>query len=271
MAFLSSWTSKSMPGRPSFFFLRASRMSSGTIPLILSSSLVSWSSLTRAAVTMAVVVLEMPAWQLKMTGQGCGVLEHGDNLVKVSLNGGLLLVGGDPQGLELGHLLLDGGVDLIEGGDTGQLLSDLLIICSLLGMLSELILEELDVISPLLDLLGKGFLQGGDVLRVVHLKMKVDVVGVSGGERLAINVDNGLLPEVNPEDVFLISVLLEDGLKALLETIDRGLACAEDGKARKPSEVGSPIGLGGALGQSVNALKGIYHSHQGVHCGGHLV
>ena len=41
------------------------------------------------------------------------------------------------------------------------------------------------------------------------------------------------IPEVNPEDVFLISVLLEDGLKALLKTIDRGLACAEDGEARK--------------------------------------
>ena len=41
-------------------------------------------------------------------------------------------------------------------------------------MLTELILEELEVITPLLDLLGKGVLQGGDVLRVVHLKMKVD-------------------------------------------------------------------------------------------------
>merc|ERR1712107_874215 len=61
--FLSSCTSMSMPGRPSFFFLRASRMSSGTMPLILSSSL------TRAPQTMAVVVLLMPAWQLKMTGQ----------------------------------------------------------------------------------------------------------------------------------------------------------------------------------------------------------
>merc|ERR1719264_265400 len=202
---------------------------------------------------------------------GGGVLEHGHNLVIVGLHRGLFLVGGDPEGLELGHLLLDGGVDLVESGDAGQLLSDLLVICSVLGMLTELILEELEVISPLLDLLGKGVLKGGDVLRVVHLKMKVDVVRVSGGERLAINVNNGLLPEVNPEDVFLISVLLEDGLKALLETIDRGLACAEDGEARKPSEVGSPIGLGGALGQSVNALEGICHSHQGVNCGGHLV
>lgn len=41
------------------------------------------------------------------------------------------------------------------------------------------------------------------------------------------------VPEVDPEDVFLISILLEDGLEALLETIDRGLACAENGEARK--------------------------------------
>ena len=43
----------------------------------------------------------------------------------------------------------------------------------------------------------------------------------------------GGVPEVDPEDVFLISILLEDGLEALLETIDRGLACAENGEARK--------------------------------------
>ena len=41
------------------------------------------------------------------------------------------------------------------------------------------------------------------------------------------------IPEVDPEDVFLISILLEDGLEALLETINRGLACAENGEARK--------------------------------------
>merc|ERR1719420_2728117 len=109
---------------------------------------------------------------------GGGVLQHGHDLVKVGLNGGLLLVGGDPEGLELGHLLLDGGVDLVKSGDTSQLLGDLLVVGSLLGMLAELILEELEVISPLLDLLGKGVLEGGDVLGVVHLKMKVDGVTV---------------------------------------------------------------------------------------------
>ena len=40
-------------------------------------------------------------------------------------------------------------------------------------------------------------------------------------------------PKVDPEDVLLVTVLLEDGLEALLETIDRGLACAENGEARK--------------------------------------
>merc|ERR1712184_182890 len=99
-------------------------MSSGTIPLILSSSLVSWSSLTRAAVTMAVAGLAV-----KDDGAGSGgVLEHGHDLIKVGLDGGLLLVGGNPEGLELGHLLLDGGVDLVEGGDAGQLLGDLLVV-----------------------------------------------------------------------------------------------------------------------------------------------
>ena len=44
--------------------------------------------------------------------------------------------------------------------------------------------------------------------------------------------DDGV-PEVDPEDVLLISILLEDRLEALLETINRGLACAENGEARK--------------------------------------
>ena len=38
-------------------------------------------------------------------------------------------------------------------------------------------------------------------------------------------------PEVDPEDVLLVAVLLEDGLEALLEAVDGGLACAEQGEA----------------------------------------
>ena len=40
-------------------------------------------------------------------------------------------------------------------------------------------------------------------------------------------------PEVDPEDMLLVSVLLEDRLQALLKTIDAGLACAEDGETRQ--------------------------------------
>ena len=78
--------------------------------------------------------------------------------------GHLLLVHGDPDGLELGnlvfahvehfflrlfrcfvfahfqdtHLVLDGGVDLVESGDARELLRDLLVIGPLLGVLAEL-------------------------------------------------------------------------------------------------------------------------------------
>ena len=41
------------------------------------------------------------------------------------------------------------------------------------------------------------------------------------------------LPKVDPEDVLLISVLLEHGLEALLETLHRGLAGSEEGEARQ--------------------------------------
>ena len=40
-------------------------------------------------------------------------------------------------------------------------------------------------------------------------------------------------PKVDPEDVLLISVLLEDGLEALLETLHRGLTSTEEGEARE--------------------------------------
>ena len=44
-------------------------------------------------------------------------------------------------------------------------------------------------------------------------------------------------PEVDPEDVFLISILLQDGLQALLEPINGGLASPEDGEARELREL----------------------------------
>ena len=41
------------------------------------------------------------------------------------------------------------------------------------------------------------------------------------------------VPEVDPEDVLLISVFLEDRLQALLKPIDGSLTCTEDGEARQ--------------------------------------
>ena len=40
-------------------------------------------------------------------------------------------------------------------------------------------------------------------------------------------------PQVNPENVLLITILLEDWLKALLESFDRGLTCAKEGESRE--------------------------------------
>ena len=70
--------------------------------------------------------------------RGSGVLEHGNNLVKVSFLGGLFLVHGDADWLKLGDLILDSGIDLIQGGDASQLLGQFFIGSSLLRVLSKL-------------------------------------------------------------------------------------------------------------------------------------
>lgn len=48
----------------------------------------------------------------------------------------------------------------------------------------------------------------------------------------------GSLPEVDPKDVFLISVLFEDWLQALFKSIDRCLTCTEDGESRQLQKEG---------------------------------
>merc|ERR1719391_587169 len=198
---------------------------------------------------------------------GGGVLQHGNNLVKVLLGRSHLLVHGDPDGLQLGHLVLDGSIDLIEGGHSRKLLRDLLIVCPLLRVLTKLVLE---VLSPLLHLLGELGLQLGGLLGVVDLQVEVDVGRVASGERFAIDINDWLLSKVDPEDVFLVSVLLEDGLEALLKTLHRGLTSSKQGEARQPAEVGCAIGPGSALCKLVDPLKGIGHSLQVCHGWSHL-
>ena len=48
------------------------------------------------------------------------------------------------------HLILDGSVDLIESGDSSQLLRDLLIVGPLLGVLTKLSTKTLEA-NPLLQ------------------------------------------------------------------------------------------------------------------------
>merc|ERR1719507_1316046 len=151
---------------------------------------------------------------------GGGVLQHGNDLVEVLLGGSHLLVHGDPDGLQLGHLVLDGSVDLIEGGHSRELLRDLLIVGPLLWVLTKLVLVVFEVLSPLLHLLGELGLQLGGLLWVVDLHVEVDALGrIASSEGLAIDINNWLLSKVDPEDVLLVTVLLKDGLEALLETL----------------------------------------------------
>ena len=75
------------------------------------------------------------------------------------------------------HLVLDGSIDLVEGGHSSKLLGDLLIVGPLLGVLTKLVLEVLEVLSPLLHLLGELGLQLGGLLGVVDLQVEVDAGG----------------------------------------------------------------------------------------------
>ena len=59
--------------------------------------------------------------------------------------------------------------------------------------------------------------------------------GIPGGEGLSVDVDDGLLPEVDPEDVLLVAVLLHDGLQATAEAVGRCLASSEHGETRELS------------------------------------
>ena len=97
------------------------------------------------------------------------------------------------RNLKKAHLVLDGSVDLIEGGHSRELLRDLLIVGPLLWVLTklrgknkkfffhkmipDLVLVVLEVLSPLLHLLGELGLQLGGLLGVVDLQVEVDAGG----------------------------------------------------------------------------------------------
>merc|ERR1712013_340911 len=179
---------------------------------------------------MRLMILGMLALKSAVEDDGAGggcVLQHGDDLVKVSLLWRFLLVHGDADGLQLGNLVLDGTVDLVECCNTSKLLRQLLIASSLLGMLAKLVLEVLEIFSTLFDFFSEIIFHSSALLGVVNLQVEVGLCWVPGCVGLAIDINNWFLSEVDPEDVLLVSVLLEDRLQALLETLNRGLASAE--------------------------------------------
>ena len=57
--------------------------------------------------------------------------------------------------------------------------------------------------------------------------------GLPGSVGFAVDVDDGLLPQVDPVDELLVAVLLLDGLQALVEPLQGRLARAEAGEAWK--------------------------------------
>ena len=62
------------------------------------------------------------------------------------------------------------------------------------------------------------------------MRTTVHVITVSGHLE---TIDRRGSPEVDPEDMLLVTVLLEDWLQALLKTVNAGLASAEDGETRQ--------------------------------------
>ena len=56
---------------------------------------------------------------------------------------------------------------------------------------------------------------------------------LSGSVGFAVDVDDGLLPQVDPVDELLVAVLLLDGLEALVEPLQGRLAGAEAGESGK--------------------------------------
>ena len=57
------------------------------------------------------------------------------------------------------------------------------------------------------------------------------LVRLSGSEGFSVDVDDGLLPQVDPVDELLVAVLLLDRLQALVEPLQGRLAGAEAGES----------------------------------------
>merc|ERR1712045_84764 len=97
-------------------------------------------------------------------------------------------------------------------------------------------------------------------LNIAKLSVLSDLVGRPGAERLPIDIDGRLLPQVEPDNLAVLGV---DGaahlLQSLLEAISSGLAAQVDLVAGDPPEVGAS---GDWVGQLLDLLEVVGHGHR---------
>merc|ERR1719414_1794236 len=92
-----------------------------------------------------------------------------------------------------------------------------------------------------------------------------DFVGGSSADGVAIDVDNGLLPHVHPNDRSILGPLVATSFfDGLFETILGGLTTAKDFVARHPPEVGNSIEF---VGQLLDLFKVVQHGRSLVDLG----
>jgi len=173
--------------------------------------------------------------------------------VEVTLQGGGGVADRDAVVGEAGELLLQLLDDVMKGDhfldlDLGFLLgdvSDLDLTTVLLGAL----LENLDELGLLGFDTGAGY--------VAQFGVLANFVGGSGANWGAINVNNGFLPHVEPNDWAILGPFVAAGLfNGLFKAFLGGLAAAVDLVARDPAKVGYSLKL---VGQFLDLFEMVQH------------
>merc|ERR1719195_907643 len=175
--------------------------------------------------------------------------------VKILLQGRCRVANRDPHVNQTRKLLLESLNDIMEG-DNGLDLNLILLLVNINKLELAIIVLHLSFAYTnklsfiLLQLLP---------LNIAKLGVLSDLVGRPGAERLPIDIDRRLLPQVEPDDLAILGV---DGaahlLKSLLETISSGLATQVNLVPGDPSEVGASRD---GVGQLLDLLEVVGHGH----------
>merc|ERR1712048_516993 len=76
---------------------------------------------------------------------------------------------------------------------------------------------------------------------------------------LAIDINNRFLSEVDPIDVFFISILLHDWFKTFVKASQSWLTSTKDWETRHPSEIRGTLSVRSLFDQLVHAIKVVSH------------